>query len=375
MLMVVQGDGQWWQRLKAIAPGLALLIFLLVPLYAISIAFSIRTGIFNLSDHTIGAEEVKALWAFIASGLATAATIIGLLFRRSHDNRTLLAQKEADNRTALLQQDTSARLALDTVVKSLELLVLNDGTYAPKARVAGALAALVHLEHPVIAMRTLSAAWDDSAVDGATACWLISEVLEKGTDESKYEAAVLLLAHASKLCADDSHKGFYEWPAIIDLKWPMSIPRLARYVILLSLVELVLSRDQDWWSHDPALMTLLLHESLQTDEDSGIRNMAAYFLTALLPLFDHRDGAYKWAFQSGYLTLAEIRDGVAQHEISSGIPDDARMRQKDLRAWAGGSKTRPSSGMPWGVSPPVPHPDIATRVLPSWVRSVFGRTC
>jgi hypothetical protein len=65
------------------------------------------------------------------------------------------------------------------------LALLSDGTaYPTKAAVAGAIAALIHLEHPVIAMRCLEAAWDDNAVDRGTAAWLISEVYEKGTLDS-----------------------------------------------------------------------------------------------------------------------------------------------------------------------------------------------
>jgi len=237
--------------LRGVAPWAALFLFVLVPLYVVTTFFGIRTGILDLNDRTISNEELKALWTFIASGFATAATIIGLLLTRSHNNRTLIAQKKADERNALLQRETSARLALDTVVKSLELLIRNDGEYAPKAKVAGALAALVHLEHPVIAMRTLSAAWDDNAVDAATACWLISEVFAGGTEDSKYEAAMLLMLHVSELCMDDTRKGVFEWPSFIYLKWPMSIPRDARYVILISLIELVLSRNQDWWGQQP----------------------------------------------------------------------------------------------------------------------------
>jgi hypothetical protein len=359
-----------WKWLKAVGPGIALFLFLLVPLYAVSIAFGIRTGIFDLRDRTIGDEEFKALWAFIASGLATAATIIGLLLTRSHNNRTLalqqdienqklIAQKEADERNALLQKEASARLTLDTVVKSLDLLVMNDGKYAPKARVAGALAALVHLEHPVIAMRSLSAAWDDNAVDAATACWLISGVFDQGTEDGKYEAAVLLLLHVSDLCADDAHKGIFEWPSFIYLRWPMSIPREARYVNLIALTELILSRSQDWWGQSPGIAMLMLHEIRQTDDDHEIRDTAAAFLKALLPILEDMDETYNWSISGNRVTLTDIRGGASQHLISSGMTQDAYTLRDDLSAWAQGSMTRPSSGKSWAASPPSHHPGVA----------------
>jgi hypothetical protein len=133
------------QGWRLAAPWLALVVLLLVPLYAVSTALVIRSGLFDPQDRSISDEEIKALWAFIAAGLATGGTVVGLLLTRSYNERTL-------------QQTT-----LDTVVKGLELLVNDDGSYARKAKIAGALAALVHLGHPVIAMRVLTAVWQEDA--------------------------------------------------------------------------------------------------------------------------------------------------------------------------------------------------------------------
>lgn len=57
----------------------------------------------------------------IGSGLATSASVVGLLFAKAHNERT------------------SDQLALDTAVKSLELLVVNEGQYAPKQELPGRL--------------------------------------------------------------------------------------------------------------------------------------------------------------------------------------------------------------------------------------------
>jgi len=160
---------------------LILSLFFLLPLYALPVAFAYRSGVFNLQDKSISSDEFKAIWVFIGSGLATGATIIGLLFARSHNQRT------------------SEQLALDTAVKGLDLLTVSDGEYAPKAKIAGALATLVHLGHPTIAMRALRVVWAERVVDEGTACWLISQVLQSESDDSKIEACELLRANASKL--------------------------------------------------------------------------------------------------------------------------------------------------------------------------------
>lgn len=92
---------------------LVFFLLLVLPLYAISVSFAIRSGLFNLRGRSISSDEYKALWAFIAAGLGTSATIVGLIFTRAHNQRT------AD------------QLALDTAVKTLELLTIGEKKCVP----------------------------------------------------------------------------------------------------------------------------------------------------------------------------------------------------------------------------------------------------
>jgi hypothetical protein len=160
----------WW----------AVLILIALPLYAIAVALVVRSQVFAFGRSSLSTGDVQALWAFIASGVTASLTLVGLLLTRSHNRRTLALQIEAER-----------RLVLETVVKGLDLVAPTE-TYAPSAKIAGALAALVHLDHPVIAMRTLGAAWGDGVVDSASAVWLINEVFERGSKHSQLEAATLL---------------------------------------------------------------------------------------------------------------------------------------------------------------------------------------
>jgi hypothetical protein len=65
------------EKLKRAAPWLIFSVLLLLPLYVLSTVFAIRSGVLDLNRRSITADEYKAIWAFLASGLATAATIIG----------------------------------------------------------------------------------------------------------------------------------------------------------------------------------------------------------------------------------------------------------------------------------------------------------
>jgi hypothetical protein len=183
----------WW----------AVLVLIALPLYAIAVALVIRSHVFAFGRGPLSSEDVRALWALVASGITASLTFTGLLFTRSHNRRTLALQIEAER-----------RLVLETVVKGLDLVAPTE-EYAPKAKIAGALAALVHLYHPVIAMRTLGAAWGDGVVDSASAVWLINEVLEQGSKQSQLEAATLLDIHSTELCAPVP--GSFSWPMSIEL--------------------------------------------------------------------------------------------------------------------------------------------------------------
>jgi hypothetical protein len=281
-------------------PWFGLFLFLLLPLYAVSIAFGIRSGIFDLADKEISGDEFKAFWAFVASGLATAATLIGLLFTKTHNERT------AD------------QLALDTAVKSLELLNSSENGYASKASVAGALSSLVHLGHPIIAMRTLDAAWAEDAVDAGTACWLISQVLATGSDDSKLEAADLLSRNAHKLVRTGNRsRGKFDWPSALRGQWPKKLPRSAKLLCIRAAIEVLLSRPIAWWpSYGWALA--LLDEVIRTETRYNTRNTVAKLLEILLiPYEDVRNRSLLW--KGGHKRLREVRRRLSKHRRSDVI--------------------------------------------------------
>jgi hypothetical protein len=331
-------------RLKAAGPWLAVCLFLLLPIYVISAVVVIRSNIFDLDDGAIGGEEFKALWTFIASGLATAATVIGLLFTKSHNDRTLAFQKESE-------KEGFKRFQLDTVVKGLEL-VGSGKDYSPKAKIAGGLAAMIHLDQPVVAMRTLSAAWTDKAVDTRTACWLISEVLETGSDASKEEAADLLLRHASDLVSNDLN-GVYDWPPAIDREWPLQLPINAKGTILLALISILVSRDRAWWVSASGRhynwVIATLGEVLSQDNDPATKGTAAYLLREL---FDLEDGeGYSVVTRSGWKAAADIEKQAFEYEVTDvfGYLDEAIQR---IRAWGMGEAAASTVQESTNLSPP-----------------------
>jgi hypothetical protein len=184
---------------------------LVVPGYILAVSVVIRSGLFDFaSKKPLTANDAQAIWVFLGSAVAASVTACGLLLTNAHNARLILFQREIDLRDRVAAETADRRLTLDTAVATLELL--SEGpAYAPKGSVAGALTTLVHLGHPIIAMRCLAASWDDKAIDSASATWLISEAYSKGTPASQIEAANLLRDHALDL-TDPTRPGTFSWP-------------------------------------------------------------------------------------------------------------------------------------------------------------------
>jgi hypothetical protein len=261
-----------------------------------------------------------------------------LLLTKSHNERTLAFQQDIENRKLMAEAETDKRLALDTAVKGLELLVA-DGGYAPKARIAGALGSLVHLGHPVIAMRALSAAWDDGAVDNATACWLIGEVLKGDSGEASREASILLRRHANKLPRKEED-GASEWPLPIQANWPSNVPADVRWRILQALAEMLLSRERAWWGDRLGWVVILIHEAFRHDPSQATKDFSAGLLRILLSI-EPRQGLIGW--RDGSKSLAEMHLGVSNYQPSYRLTGEPGVVINRLEAWAkGGGQTHDS---------------------------------
>jgi hypothetical protein len=321
-----------WDRAKALVPWLALAVLLVVPLYALAISFVVRSGIFDLRDRTISDEEFRTLWAFIAAGVGTAATIIGFLLTRSHNERTLAFQRDLEDRKLASQQETDARMTLETVVRGLELLVVGDGAYAPRARIAGSLATMVQLGHPAIAMRVLATLWQEDKVDNGTACWLISEVLRMGTRQSRIEAAYLLYRHADSL-TDSGAEAWFDWPDILQDNWSTDFPLEARLRILASFVMVVLSKEPSWWGSDWWFFPYL-DEVAQTDPDPTVTDTAMQLLWAFHRALPPPAG-FRVSWQSGWKSLDDIKGRMDRYVDRGSNLDQFRPLIEKIPRWAG----------------------------------------
>jgi hypothetical protein len=258
-----------------------LALILLCAVLALIVVLLIRSGFFKFGA-PITDTQYKALWTFLASALGAAVTLIGLTLTSSHNARTLALQSDMENRKSIAVNDAENRQKLQAAVEGLQLISTSEGRYAVSAQVAGSLATLVHLGHPVIAMRVLRAAWSDGPVDVDTAVWLINEVLEKGSRESQFEASSLLCEHAADLCdGRDGHEGEFSWPSLLYNKWPIDQAKVCRFEILFAVVRVVISKTKDWWGFQYDWSLALLDEAIEKDPDAVLKNCARHLLEPL----------------------------------------------------------------------------------------------
>jgi hypothetical protein len=315
------GSGLGW-------PWGIVLALISVSLYAIAVALVIRSQVFDFSRASLSVGDTHALWAFLASGVTASLTFAGLLFTRSHSQRTLALQRESEKNRATAEAEAERRLRLETVVKSLDLIG-PAGPYANSAKITGALAALVHLGHPIVAMRTLGAAWADKAVDAASAVWLINEILEGEDIQGHLEAATLLDIHAPELCAQTP--GMFSWPLSIEFKWPTSMRLNTRIHLLNAVLVTLTSKSIRWWSDGgrAGWALSLLDEAVQHDPDDGMRAEAATAARRIISVVNLRTTQH----ENTWKDVTDIHDRAASVEQLPTIISKLRLAQQKLAEW------------------------------------------
>lgn len=251
-----------WTLLSVVVMSLLLLATVLL----------LRSGF--LSTTGLSEEQTKSLWTFLGVALGAAVTLIGALLTEQNSRRT-----------SALGQEAEERLAVDSVTKLLELTTI-EGNYAPRARVAGAIATMIQLRGGAVAIRILGDLWRDDAVDSRTASWLIDRVMQEQQDSSgtdAADAAALLVENAHKLvpARGASFQGWYEWPSTVDSRWSADLPADAKNAIIVAAINVLLAREIAYWKEygGPYPYVLMLTAAL---DDPEFSSSVAVVLCALM---------------------------------------------------------------------------------------------
>lgn len=261
---------------------------LVVALVALAVFLLFRMDLF--ADEPLTDEKIKSLWAFLGVALGAAATVIGALLTDQNSRRSATLAKEAEERAkrALDQQiaqdhETATRLTLDTRARVLELITY-EGDYAPKARVAGALATLMELRGGPVACRILDELLRRDKIGTSSAVWIVERVLESpdSTPADKEAAAGILALNATTLfpARDSENQDWNDWPDIVRDRWPTTLPPGARDGLMNMAIKALQGRGPDYWMQVGVVLPVeMLRCVVRDDED--FRAPAAHALTRI----------------------------------------------------------------------------------------------
>lgn len=227
--------------------SVAFVVLIVLPLYAVLAIVAVRTKLLDLDGDAFTDEQYKAIWTFLGVALGTAATIMGAILTKANNDKNLAEQRVGEDRQKL-----------DTAVQALNL-IKQDDKYASPAVTAGALAALVHLGHPTIAMLTTQAALSDDAVTTETAVWLVDQVLmSEHSAKSKADALGILDTLTPQLTRE-SAPGVFQFPHSAISTWPSGLDESGNYWLLDSMMALLVSREYEWWISGGTTWTWVLY--------------------------------------------------------------------------------------------------------------------
>lgn len=306
-----------------------LLWLLVATLVLILIVIVIRMDLF--STEPLGDEELKALWTFLAAMFAAVVTLIGTLFAERASRQTAVRDQQTREDQDKLARQAEHRLALETAARLLELIAV-EGGYAPKAKVAGAIATLIHLQRGTVAIRILGELWSAKAIDTDTAVWLVDRVLvPTSPSDVQLAAAELLASHADALVPseDDQAANWIKWPRCLHDSWPKALTAEAQNILLLFALRTLTARKPSWWPPrcDP-LHALLAY--WRSNARMGPR------LAALLgPLVDH---GFVKTLELYEPLSADEEERLRRHRAAYGHDSAAiELLIPELTAWVTGS--------------------------------------
>ncbi|MEP1096431.1 MAG: hypothetical protein ABJG78_15040 [Cyclobacteriaceae bacterium] len=242
---------------------------------AIVVAFLLfqKYGFFNFSDEEATAKVVAAILILIGSFSTVVATLIGLLFKRSLDNKNLLLQEE----TIRLQEESEKRLKLDTAIKAVELFKSASGVSKPQES-AGALFALVELNQLQFTFTLLLQLWPKDLIENPTAIWVLEKGLNSKDESISIKAASILNLHSHKL----HDEGLRHWPPSFT-RHIQGIPQRARELLLRALIESLLHADYATWNREVINGDIIFLSNLLRDDPSElIKKSAAAYQSVLL---------------------------------------------------------------------------------------------
>ena len=279
-----------------------------------------QIGLFPVPATESGEKTLAAALVLIGTAVTAAVTLIGVVIKTSIDIRTANDTAIEANRTHLLALEGERRNRVDTVIRAVGLLG-SDGKDATPHQISGALLALESLGEYDLAVALASHLWPHDLVSRRAVARVVRQAFTKGSPETQYAVAALLLENASKM---PGMNRFLLWP-LIDLSWPADALPVCRIALVMACltafkVELQRSRERVPGS------AVVLFGALQ-DADAQIKNLAA---AALRPFTDTMLETAWISTGTTALTVARIKAAVM--DIGEPDSDPAKEIAEQIKA-------------------------------------------
>ncbi len=224
-------------------------------------------------------KVVGAVLVLVGTLFTGVVTFFGLLLKHSIERRTAELQRLESDRNTEQKNATEKRLKLETGLRAFELFQTGVDSNASTIEAAGALFALVELDHVGFALRLLQQLWSQDRIDAPGAMWVLTRALDAGSPADQEAAAELLRAYAEKLPDD---RGGHVWLYPPE-SWKPQLSLSARDALLQALLRCFLSRELGYWEEQYLVgAALLLAHLLQSDSSPLVQAGAILALEQLL---------------------------------------------------------------------------------------------
>lgn len=318
-----------------------------------------RAGFFHVSGGQNQTAAFGALLTLTGTLVTETIVVLGLLLKHSLDVRNFqlatyeqarLAREAAQaSREHAIEEE---RLHVDTVIRAVGLLSTTAGTIAHPSQQAGAIAALLELQHIDLAISLLDQRWSEhdpeDRLSTASAIRIIDDVLDKrrGATAHQHEAVTeILLKNAEKLA---TAPGYVGWPAIALRNWPSDEPEMLRRNLILTPLGLchAIAKAED---KSPTLLEAFFvgvaRRALVEDDAQTVQVRAMYLIDSLLPFL-------RRPVTSNGMELdpAQLAEDVKVFKETHEVPISWKKEYEEVRAWAEAEAKRSAAVSPvvWG---------------------------
>ncbi len=180
-------------------------------------------------------------------------------------------------------------------------------------------------------MRCLGSAWEQGAVDSASAVWLIDEALQIRSPDTQIEAAALLELYVRKLVVELDGETTLYWPSRWSISWHTDVPLDVRIQLIVVAVKATTLRPRSQWrATTPAINTL--YAATVEEDDPPTKNMAARLLLVMLEGIpaSHTNTT----FGARWVSIEDMRS-AARAVVEAGEQELLRTREFEsiLRSW------------------------------------------